>query len=133
MDFITDKLGKEVIHRKTGMIGERVLQYLNLTQSKPIICLLLTGLWSFLYYYKDETTNFVVYNWLLLPYESNFSNTVWFFVDVVQKIFLLLVLVIFIAGIARSFFSPVKTRKKLEGKTLFGGNVLAGLLGIVTP
>jgi hypothetical protein len=70
---------------------------------------------------------------LLLPYESNFSDTVWFFFNVVQKIFLLLVLVIFIAGVARSFFSPEKTRKKLEGKSLFGGNVLAGLLGIVTP
>lgn len=102
-------------------------------RAKPIICLLLAGIWGFLFYYKEETTNFIVYNWLLLPYESNFSNTVWFFFDVVQKIFLLLTLVIFLAGIARSYFSPERTRKKLEGKSMFGGNVLAGLLGIVTP
>lgn len=126
-------MGKALIHRKSGLIGERLFQYLIAIRSKSIICLLLAGIWGFLYYYKEQTTNFIVYNWLLLPYESNFSNTVWFFFDVVQKIFLLLAMVIFLAGIARSFFSPEKTRKKLEGKSLFGGNVLAGLLGIVTP
>jgi len=133
LDFYLDKLGKEIIHKRTITVGERIFQYLNLIRSKPIICLMLAGIWSFLYYYKDETSNFVVYNWLRLPYESNFSNTVWFFVNVVQKIFLLLTVVIFLAGIARSYFSPEKTRKKLEGKSLFGGNVLAGTLGIVTP
>jgi uncharacterized membrane protein YraQ (UPF0718 family) len=126
-------LGKALIHRSTITVGERIFQYLNLIRSKPIICLLLTLLWSFLYYYKEQSSNFIVYNWLLLPYESKFSDTVWFFVDVVQKIFLLLSLVIFLAGIARSWFSPEKTRQKLEGKSLFGGNVLAGMLGIATP
>ncbi len=90
-------------------------------------------LWIFLFYYKEASTNFVVYNWLSMPYESNLSNTVWFFISTLQKIFLLLILVIFLAGIARSWFSPEKTRKALEGKSLLAGNVLASLLGIVTP
>ena len=105
----------------------------SLTYKKPFIYLLLSVLWVFLYYYKEETANFAVYNWMLLPYESNFSRTIWFFIDVVQNIFLLLILVIFIAGVIRSFFSPEKTRRKLEGKSLFAGNVLASLLGIATP
>jgi uncharacterized membrane protein YraQ (UPF0718 family) len=46
---------------------------------------------------------------------------------------MLLVLIIFVVGIVRSFFSPEKTRKALEGKSLFTGNILASLLGIVTP
>jgi uncharacterized protein len=75
----------------------------------------------------------MVYNWLSLPYESNLSNTVWFFISTLQKIFLLLILVIFLAGVVRSWFSPEKTRKLLEGKSLFAGNVLASMLGIVTP
>ncbi len=108
-------------------------KYFSLIRVKPMILLPVAGLWSFLYWYKDELSNFIVYNWLLLPYESNFSSAVWFFFDVVQKIFLLLVLVIFLAGIARSYFSPDKTRRKLEGKKLLGGNVLAGVLGIATP
>ncbi len=44
-----------------------------------------------------------------------------------------LVLIIFIVGIIRTYFSPEKTRKALEGKSLFTGNVMASLLGIVTP
>jgi len=68
-----------------------------------------------------------------MPYESNLSNTIWFFISTLQKIFLLLVLVVFLAGIVRSWFSPEKTRKFLEGKSLFAGNVMASLLGIVTP
>jgi uncharacterized membrane protein YraQ (UPF0718 family) len=42
-------------------------------------------------------------------------------------------LIIFIVGIIRTYFSPEKTRKALEGKSLFTGNVMASMLGIVTP
>ena len=102
-------------------------------RNKSIIYIPILLLWIFLYIYKEASTNFVVYNWLSMPYESNLSNTIWFFISTLQKIFLLLVLVIFLAGIVRSWFSPEKTRKYLEGKSLFAGNVMAALLGIVTP
>ncbi len=46
---------------------------------------------------------------------------------------MLLILIIFFVGIIRTFFTPERTRKALEGKSLFTGNVLAGSLGIVTP
>ena len=101
--------------------------------NKSIIYIPILLLWIFLYIYKEASTNFIVYNWLSLPYESNLSNTIWFFISTLQKIFLLLILVIFLAGIVRTWFSPEKTRKVLEGKSLFAGNVLASLLGIVTP
>ena len=45
---------------------------------------------------------------------------------------MLLVLIIFFVGILRSFFTAERTRKALEKKT-FTGNVMAALLGIVTP
>jgi len=102
-------------------------------RNKSIIYIPILLLWIFLYIYKEASTNFVVYNWLSMPYESNLSNTIWFFISTLQKIFLLLVLVVFLAGIVRSWFSPEKTRKFLEGKSLFAGNVMASLLGIVTP
>lgn len=102
-------------------------------RNKSIIYIPILLLWIFLYSYKEASSNFIVYNWLSMPYESNLSNTVWFFISTLQKIFLLLILVIFLAGIIRSWFSPEKTRKALEGKSLFAGNVLASLLGIVTP
>lgn len=102
-------------------------------RNKSILYIPIILLWIFLFYYKEESTNFVVYNWLSLPYESTLSKTLWFFISTLQKIFLLLILVIFLAGVVRSYFSPEKTRKLLEGKSLFTGNVLAALLGIVTP
>jgi uncharacterized membrane protein YraQ (UPF0718 family) len=65
--------------------------------------------------------------------DSAFTEAVWFFVYEVPKVLLLLILIIFIVGIIRSFFSPEKTRKLLGGKKLFTGNILASLLGVVTP
>ncbi|MEI6677244.1 MAG: permease [Mariniphaga sp.] len=102
-------------------------------RKKPIILIPVIIVWIFLYLYKEASTNFLLYNWIGMPYESNLSNTIWFFISTLQKIFLLLILVIFISGIIRSYFSPEKTRKMLEGKSLFAGNILASLLGIVTP
>jgi hypothetical protein len=46
---------------------------------------------------------------------------------------MLLTLIVFVVGIIRTYFSPERTRKILEGKSLFAGNVMAGALGIVTP
>jgi len=46
---------------------------------------------------------------------------------------LLLVLIIFFVGIIRSYFSPEKTKKMLAGRSLFTGNIMASVLGIVTP
>jgi hypothetical protein len=46
---------------------------------------------------------------------------------------MLLALIIFFVGIIRTYFTPERTRKALEGKKTFTGNVMAASLGIVTP
>lgn len=56
-----------------------------------------------------------------------------FFLYEVPKVFLLLIGIVFIVGIIRSYFSAEKTKRALEGKPLFVGNVSASILGIVTP
>lgn len=89
--------------------------------------------WIILYYFKDRIATFIVYYMFNLPAASKFADVLWFFLGTFLKIGLLLLLVIFLAGIVRSYFSPEKTRKALEGKSLFAGNVAAGSLGIVTP
>jgi len=61
------------------------------------------------------------------------TEAVRFFVFEVPKVMLLLTLVVFGVGIVRTYFSPERTRKMLGGKSLFAGNVLASMLGIVTP
>ena len=61
------------------------------------------------------------------------TEAIRFFIFEFPKVLLLLVLIIFFVGIVRSFFTPERTRKALEGKNTFTGNVMAALLGIVTP
>jgi len=65
--------------------------------------------------------------------ESHLSETLRFFIFEVPKVLLLLVLVIFGVGIIRSYFSPEKTKQALAGKSTFMGNIMAALLGVLTP
>jgi hypothetical protein len=64
---------------------------------------------------------------------AHFAEALWFFLFEVPKVLLLLTLIIFLVGIVRTYFTPERTRKALEGKRTFTGNVMAALLGIVTP
>jgi len=56
-----------------------------------------------------------------------------FFLYEAPKVLLLLVGVVFVVGILRSWFTPESTRALLAGRREFAGNVLAALLGVVTP
>jgi len=56
-----------------------------------------------------------------------------FFLFDVPKVLILLAVVIFFVAIIRSFFPPEKTRKLLSHTRLYGGNIAAALLGVVTP
>ena len=56
-----------------------------------------------------------------------------FFIYDTVKIFLLLASIIFVVAVIRSSFPPEKTKRLLSHRREFVGNVLAALLGIVTP
>lgn len=77
--------------------------------------------------------DWLVYGILKLPAGSVFSEALDFFLYDTVKIFLLLCAVIFIVSFIRSFFSPEKTRSILSHKYKHATNILAALLGIVTP
>ena len=94
---------------------------------------LLISLWIGLYIYLQPIADFLVDDILNMPKGGHFTEALRFFIFEVPKVMLLLVLIIFFVGIVRSYFSPEKTRKALEGKSLFTGNVMAAVLGIVTP
>lgn len=64
---------------------------------------------------------------------SHLTEALRFFLFEFPKVLMLLVLIIFFVGILRSFFTAERTRKALEGKKTFTGNVMAAFLGIVTP
>jgi len=56
-----------------------------------------------------------------------------FFVYDTLKIFFLLTVIIFCVAVVRSWFSPERTRRILSHKREYLGNLLAALLGTVTP
>ncbi len=97
------------------------------------ILLLLLPAWFLLYHYLQPLTDLLVDRVFKLPRGAHLTESVRFFIYEVPKVLLLLSLIIFCVGIIRTYFSPERTRKALEGKSLFTGNILASLLGIVTP
>lgn len=89
--------------------------------------------WWLIYSNLDSFSKTVTYRLLDLPANTHLSSAVEFFVFEAPKVLMLLVLVVFAVGIVRSFFTQERTRAILAGKRESVGNVLAALLGIVTP
>jgi len=102
-------------------------------KNKIVLLLLLIPVWIIVYKYLQEIADFIVFRIFQMAPEKHMTETLRFFIYEVPKVMMLLVLIIFIVGIIRTYFSPEKTRKALEGKSLFTGNVMAALLGILTP
>jgi hypothetical protein len=75
----------------------------------------------------------LTYSLLGLPLGSHLGESIAFFLYDVPKILLLLSGMIFIISIIRTFFSAERTRTLLGGKHQGIGNILAAMLGIVTP
>lgn len=80
-----------------------------------------------------EFAEYFTYNIIHLEKGSPFADASIFFIYDTIKIFLLLSIIIFIVSIIRSYFPPERTRQILSHKKEFIGNILAALLGIVTP
>jgi uncharacterized protein len=91
------------------------------------------GVWVLIYFNLQLITNWLIDDVLKLTPGNHLTEALRFFIFEVPKVLLLLVLIIFVVGIIRSFFTPERTRKALEGRSLFTGNVMASMLGIVTP
>jgi uncharacterized membrane protein YraQ (UPF0718 family) len=102
-------------------------------KNKILIPVLLLPVWLLVYLNLEEMTDFMIYTMIGMTPKVPLTGAVWFFVFEVPKVLLLLTLIVFVVGIIRSYFSPERTRKILGGKKLFTGNVLASMLGIVTP
>ncbi len=106
---------------------------MNSNRKALLIPLLLLPVWYLLYRNLQPITDFLIDTVFKMEKGTHFTESLRFFIFEVPKVLLLLTLIIFIVGIIRTFFTPERTRKALEGKSLFTGNVLASLLGVVTP
>ena len=86
-------------------------------------------LYSRLSVFADWLTNSVFH----LSSQTRLGSAVQFFAFELPKVLMLLTLVVYGVGIVRSFFTPERTRRILTGQRETSGNVLAALLGVVTP
>ena len=77
--------------------------------------------------------DWLTYSALAIEPKTLLANAVDFFVFDTIKIILLLVVIIFTVSLIRSFLPPEKIRKILSQEKKYFGNVLAALLGIITP
>ncbi|MFA6448849.1 MAG: permease [bacterium] len=89
--------------------------------------------WWAIYIYLNPFSQWVTFGVFGLGEKTKLGSAVAFFLFDTPKVLMLLTLVVFGVGIIRSFFTPEKTRRILAGKRESVGNVMAALLGIVTP
>jgi len=107
--------------------------FFQTAKGKILLPLLLLPFWYLIYHYLQPFTDWFVFSVLGMNKGEHLAEAIWFFVFEFPKVMLLLILIIFFVGIIRTYFTPERTRKALEGKKTFTGNVMAALLGIVTP
>lgn len=81
----------------------------------------------------NELLRYVLYDLCGLSRGSRLASALDFFIYDTLKILILLAIIIFAISFIRSYFPPERTRKILSHKKEFIGNILAALLGVVTP
>ncbi len=97
------------------------------------LVLIVALIWWFVWQNLLGAANWLTYTLIGLTPDSHLGEAVAFFLYDVPKILLLLGGMIFLVSTARTFFSVERTRQLLGGKRQGIGNVLAALLGVVTP
>jgi uncharacterized protein len=115
------------------MSNSFALKAIFISKNKILIPLILLPVWIVLYYYLEPISNFIVYDIFGMDKTAHLTEAIRFFIFEVPKVLLLLTLIVFVVGIIRTWFSAERTKKALEGKPLFVGNIMAASLGIVTP
>jgi uncharacterized membrane protein YraQ (UPF0718 family) len=75
----------------------------------------------------------VVFNILNLEKHSPISEALSFFIYDTLKIFILLISIIYIVTLLRSYFPIEKARAYISGKNKITGHVLAAIFGVITP
>lgn len=86
-----------------------------------------------IFYPVQLFSNWLTYKVLSLSHENRLAESLNFFIFDTIKIMILITVIIFIVSVIRSFLPKEKVRAILSHKNQFTGNILASLLGIITP
>ena len=111
-------------HQNESDHHQRIIAYL------PLV---LVPVWVALYAALEPGVDVLIGALPELRAGSSLTEAVRFFAYEVPKVLMLLVLIVFIVGVLRTYFAPERTRALLGHRPLFVGNVMASVLGIVTP
>jgi hypothetical protein len=85
------------------------------------------------FYPFDWLATQIVTQLLGLSITSHLGSSLHFFLYDVPKVLTLLIVISFLVGTFQSFLEPERVRFLLQGKRTLVGNILAALVGIVTP
>ncbi len=86
-----------------------------------------------MFYYWEKFVDYLIYSLLAFDKTNLLASALHFFIFDTVKIFVLLITIIYLVSILRTWFNVEKVRAYLQGKSLLLGNVLASLFGIITP
>ncbi|MCX6718043.1 MAG: permease [Candidatus Staskawiczbacteria bacterium] len=86
-----------------------------------------------IFYPIQLLADWLTYDVFSIAKKTLLGNAIDFFINDTIKIFLLLVVIIFVVSIIRSFLPPEKIKNILSHKGKYTGNILASFLGIITP
>ncbi|MFO7945224.1 MAG: permease [Armatimonadota bacterium] len=100
---------------------------------RVLILALSVSVWVLLYQNIQAFAQWLTYEIIGLQQGTHLGEAIEFFVYDTPKVLLLLSLVVFGVGVMRSFVTPERTRDLLSGRRELGGNVLASLMGVITP
>lgn len=97
------------------------------------LVLMAAAIWLVLWSQLIPLSEWLAYSLFQLEHETRLGEVVAFFLYDVPKILLLLTGMILVVSTVRTFFSLERTRQLLGGKRQGVGNVMAALMGVVTP
>ena len=86
-----------------------------------------------IFYPIQLLADWLTYSIFVITPKTLLADAVNFFIYDTIKIFILLAVIIFCVSIVRSYLPPEKIRAILSHKNKYIGNVIASLLGIITP
>ncbi|RUA05388.1 MAG: permease [Gammaproteobacteria bacterium] len=81
----------------------------------------------------DLLANYLVYDLAGISPDGRLGESVHFFIMDIAKIFFMLVLIIYVMGLFRSFISPEKVRHYVRGRSKFVARIFSIVLGAFTP
>ncbi len=81
----------------------------------------------------DALASLIVYRWLGLDPAGRGSDALHFFIGDTVKIFVLLLIIVYVMGLLRALLSPERVRDYVRGRPRWLARTLAVLLGAVTP